>query len=542
MATSRDELEEALGDNSQAPAGATAAVSVVTPAQALALAASVSAATTAARAPPVATTGPASVEKKRRARGKNFQAHEDRRLCATWLRVCTSGSNHQPQQQDDESGSFWERACTVFNGDGSVRPEDTAFRSYQALQSRWSALQKSIATFGEIYDHVKQELVEGKSRGSSSVSGDDANEDAAQVDTSGDSATQPASAADKASELTQEEHGGLLGLAQSRYAERHRMRSKFTSLPCWELLRETPTWQKYVARSGRGTVRPNSRVVSLPTGSKKDNKSSGGAGHNGLTGREAAARPESAEGSSSKKRRAIDASAASQERDPADTGTATPLYKQSKLTAPDSEEPAAAEVTATNNEPVAPMSPPQVQAPVPKGGGFLSVFSPPVAFAPNEDDQFLQWSVRENRALPAGASENGGDAADTRSFALFDDNRRIETLVGGVYELNLYLEPQGGDASKYFLEVNGNALSAFQESVAVSSCSNGGGSRRSSLQPVVTTSTGDEEEGGVPFKAANVAQVQLNKWDMIALRRKAGTDTGGKTPFARFIIEFVRNS
>lgn len=478
---------------------------------------------------PVTVAGTARAEKKRRARGRNFQAHEDLRLCATWLRVCTS-SNSASKEQDDSASSFWERACVVFNGDGSVHPGDATFRSYQALQSRWSALQKTIATFGEVYDHVRQELVEK----SSGPSASGVNRDAGQVDTSGGDATQTASG-DATSELTQEEEEELLKQAQSRYAERHRMRSQFTLLPCWELLRETSTWQKYVTRNGRGNVRPNSRVVSLSTALKKDGKSSGDGGElaDGET-------TKSFGSASSKKRRAVDAPGVTHESNSV-AETVAPTNKQSKRAAAESEEPAA-EVTIVNKEPVAPLPPPSpILVPVIKGGGFLSVFSPPIAFAANEDDQFLQWSVRENRALPAGA--NGGDA-DTRSFALFDDNKRIETLVGGLYELNLYLEPQGNDVSKYFLEVNGNALTAFQENA--SSSGSGGGSRRSSLQPVAQASTdaADDEEAGIPFKTANVAQMQLNKWDMIALRRKAGTssiNTGGKTPFARFIIEFVRN-
>lgn len=511
--------DEALANNSPA----TAAASVATPAQALALAATAEA--------PVAAAGTARAEKKRRARGRNFQAHEDLRLCATWLRVCTTTTSGASKEQDDSASSFWERACVIFNGDGSVHPGDASFRSYQALQSRWSALQKTIATFGEVYDHVRQELVE-KSNGPS-ASGS-ANRDADQVDTSGSDVTQTASA-NATSELTREEEEELLKQAQSRYAERHRMRSQFTLLPCWELLRETPTWQKYVTRSGRGNVRPNSRVVSLSTVSKKDGKSSGDGGE--LADGETA---KSFESASSKKRRAVDVPGVTHEGNSV-AETVAPTNKQSKRAATESED-VAAEMMTVNKEPITSLAlPSPTPASVIKGGGFLSVFSPPTAFAANEDDQFLQWSVRENRALPAGA--NGGDA-DTRSFALFDDNKRIETLVGGLYELNLYLEPQGNDASKYFLEINGNALTASQESA--SSSGSGGGSRRSSLHPVAQASTdaADDEEAGIPFKNANVAQMQLNKWDMIALRRKVGTSsnsTGGKTPFARFIIEFVRN-
>ncbi|KAF1328457.1 hypothetical protein FI667_g6842, partial [Globisporangium splendens] len=476
------------------------------------------------RAPPRASAAPVSA--KRRARGKNFHADEDLRLCASWLHVSEQDvqgiDSSTPLEEDgekDATTSFWERVCAHFNvgnvnidavSTTPVASEDAAFRSYQSLQSRWSALQATLAKFGDIYSQAQREA----SNGSSSSSVD--------MDTK-----------------TRDE---LLKVAHARYVEQHSKQTPFASQPCWEFLKNTRRWKLYVNRKGKGRVRRQLRqgLDELDPQPRKE-ASSGSERGDGEAEKQKAGATESearrgiplpvdvvpkqpaakrrrrssgvAEVSASIQSKMETAPAASQEEDMIRTPTPQPT------------QPSEAVVVA----PVTPVSP--------SVHGFLSLFAPPVAFS--EDEQVVQWTIRENRTRVENApSEVQQDAAPSAVFAIFDDNRRIEVLESGMYQLNLYLEPQGKDDSKYYLEINGTPFEAF---------------RASSTTKRLTQDGNAPQSQDIPLKTANVSEVRLSKWDMLALRRKADPNTTdaagpaastqrGKTPFGRLIIESARET
>lgn len=104
----------------------------------------------------------------------------------------------------------------------------------------------------------------------------------------------------------------------------------------------------------------------------------------------------------------------------------------------------------------------------------MYLLSLPVARPDEREDQLLQRTVRETPVRLAGDQCGIGGTAQhctevaTRSFVLFDDNRRIETLEGGVYALNLYVESQRNDPSTYYLDVNGTLSGCcFTRSAAI---------------------------------------------------------------------------
>lgn len=492
------------------------------------------AAPTAAAVAPAPSSAPTSVapasapvkERKRRARGKNFHAHEDLRLCASWLHVSeqdallastASGDKADPEQEEsaDSTTSFWERVCAFFNDD-TTQASDATYRSYQSLQSRWSALQATIARFGDIWKQVQAEQ-----KAAAMAAGSDKQHP-------GSTTSNPKWTRD-----------ALLRETHFRYVEQHPKQAPFASQPCWEFLKKRRRWQLYVNRKGKGRVRRGRHDVqrgggessggeeeedeSGEEGGETGSESSGG-GHANVETDETRKKRKHAEddGSSEASARATKHDQRCEDaRSSTVVGTQTErLYGSDHSTAVD---------------------------------GFLSLFSPPVAFS--EDEQVVQWTVRENRTR--GGDDGSQVQGASPVFAVFDDNRRIEVLASGVYQLNLYLEPQGNDESKYYLEINGTPLVAFRDTApsstlatpaaAPESAGKSRSSRRSSTHGPVQV-----YEEDIPLKTANVAEVRLNKWDMLALRRKADTtdrdpkpgssSSVGKTPFGRLIIETVRST
>ncbi|TYZ65927.1 hypothetical protein PybrP1_002281 [[Pythium] brassicae (nom. inval.)] len=427
-----------------------------------------------------------------------------------------------------EAGAAAESPPTVSNyhprGRGFSADEDTA-----------------VTRFSEAFEFARQESVA--------------------VDSGGGAADSSIDRAEAAAE-SQEKHARLVEKAQAVYAAHHPKHSAFTSLACWEVLRRSLSWDKYVSGSAFGK-RPSVLALTVVLKSGDDAMAKGGGskpsssrakrrastGGAELTGE---LRPPLLARASRKKRRvsdfgpestrrqanddiadddAGDKRSSKRTRHTADARTemsAAPVAT-SELVAPPSADALSAKVSALST-PQLGLEPASTRA---RGhGGFLSVFSPPQPHT-EEGDEVVQWTVRENRltsevAAAVSASQGARSVADAAavaaSFAVFDDNRRIEVLVGGVYQLHLYLEPQGTDDSRYFLEVNGSACSAFERV---------GGSPSS--------------DAAVPLKTPNVAQVRLSMWDMITLRRRRCQDgevsssaSDSRTPFARFIIEFVR--
>jgi|UniRef100_K3WTB4 hypothetical protein len=172
-----------------------------------------------------------------------------------------------------------------------------------------------------------------------------------------------------------------------------------------------------------------------------------------------------------------------------------------------------------------------------------SLVCDPVAVPATQKHHIMEWKARDQ------SSEN-------TFFDLYSDNRRIEILRSGLYKLQLYLEPtedgfnsaKSADTSvKYYLTVNNAPVTSFTDKAV----------RRQS-QPQFSSASGrrsllaeDAARDDVPLGVFNVTEMQLEKWDMIMLKRRCDDESSNQTsnesndqsetqtPFARLIIEPV---
>jgi hypothetical protein len=133
----------------------------------------------------------------RRSRGRNFSSAEDVKLCKAWIEVSQNSITGTDQRME----TFWGKISDIFNSGKSADDED--YRTPASLQSRWTTLQATVSKFCGTYQAV-----------------------------------------------TNEQHSGwspedVLKEALHRYSEKSVRNQAFTSLTCWELLRQYPKWASY---------------------------------------------------------------------------------------------------------------------------------------------------------------------------------------------------------------------------------------------------------------------------------------------------------
>ncbi|KAF1328461.1 hypothetical protein FI667_g6846, partial [Globisporangium splendens] len=172
-----------------------------------------------------------------------------------------------------------------------------------------------------------------------------------------------------------------------------------------------------------------------------------------------------------------------------------------------------------------------------------SLVCDPVAVPTTQKHHIMEWKARDQ------SSEN-------TFFDLYSDNRRIEILRSGLYKLQLYLEPaeDGFDSAKpadtsvkYYLTVNNAPVTSFTDKAMRRQSQpqfSGASGRRSLLAE-------DAARDDIPLGVFNVTEVQLEKWDMIMLKRRRDDENSNQTssesndpsetqtPFTRLIIEPV---
>lgn len=135
----------------------------------------------------------AACTRKTKGRGKNFTEFDDVAICKAWCFVSTDAATGNAQKAD----TFWEKIANVFNEDRSDQ------KTIKSIQCRWQTIRKGVSKFSGYYAQITNLNESGS------------NEDV------------------------------VIEKAKALYL--NDMKSEFSYLQCWNILKEQPKWQNHVA-------------------------------------------------------------------------------------------------------------------------------------------------------------------------------------------------------------------------------------------------------------------------------------------------------